>query len=150
MKPQREIETAGFYFAALLCLILAVVKLTTGVPWSWWRVMLPLWAVAGHAVLYLGVGWLWLTLVGSERASTRELRHREVHQLGAMLCLLVFVDNLLRRIGPGETAWGWLAPGRTEVLVLFRLLAVGSQLWYWWRVIEAPDKRGQTGNGVRR
>jgi hypothetical protein len=39
---ERGIQTKPFYRAGFLCLVLAVLKLTTGVHWSWWRVLLPL------------------------------------------------------------------------------------------------------------
>ena len=30
------------------CLVLAVLQLTVETHWSWWRVLLPCWAVLGH------------------------------------------------------------------------------------------------------
>jgi hypothetical protein len=32
----------------LLCLVAAVLKLALEAHWSWWRVLLPVWAVLGH------------------------------------------------------------------------------------------------------
>lgn len=138
---RRQIQPAGFYLAGLLCLIFAVLKLATGVHWSWWRVMLPLWVVAGHLLLYIVVGFLWLTIVGSEHARTGEFPHWEFYQLAALLCLLGFLDNLLRRVGPGESAWWWLASGRWEVMLLFGGLSLGCQVVFWWRtiVVESGD-----------
>ena len=40
-----EIQWAGFWLAGLLSLALAVVKPLLALPWSWWRVLLPLWVV---------------------------------------------------------------------------------------------------------
>jgi len=37
-----EIQGAGFCLAGFLCMVLAVVKLALALPWSWWRVLLPL------------------------------------------------------------------------------------------------------------
>ena len=44
----KPVQPAGFYWSGFLCLILAVLKLTVEAHWSWWRVLLPLWAVLGH------------------------------------------------------------------------------------------------------
>jgi hypothetical protein len=43
----RELQGAGFYLAGLLCLVLAALKLMLALPWSWWRVLVPLWGGAG-------------------------------------------------------------------------------------------------------
>ena len=48
----QPLEPAGFYWSGFLCLILTVLKLTLEAHWSWWRVLLPLWAVLGHNILY--------------------------------------------------------------------------------------------------
>ena len=44
-------EPAGFCWAGLLCLVLAVLKLTEEAHWSWWRVLMPFWVVLGHNIL---------------------------------------------------------------------------------------------------
>jgi hypothetical protein len=59
---QQPIQLAGFYLAGLLCLAAAILKLTIEGHWSWWRVLLPLWAVLGHNILYIVVGFAWLFL----------------------------------------------------------------------------------------
>jgi len=132
----REIQTAALSWAGLYCLILAAWKLATGVDWSWWRVLLPLWLLVAHNLLYMAVGFVWVSLIGSEEATVRESRRGQVYQLGAIVCELVVVDNLLRRLGgPRESAWWWLASGRSEVIGLFAMLAAGLQLLYWRQVI---------------
>ena len=45
------LQPAGFYLSGFLCLVLAVLKLTVERHWSWWRVLLPFWAVLGHNLL---------------------------------------------------------------------------------------------------
>jgi hypothetical protein len=30
------------------------------VQWSWWQVSLPFWAVLGHHILYITIGFVWL------------------------------------------------------------------------------------------
>ena len=54
----QPVQTAGFYWSGFLCLILAVLKLTVQAHWSWWRVLLPLWTVLGHNLLYVTIGFL--------------------------------------------------------------------------------------------
>ena len=48
---QEPIQLSGFYLAGLFCVVLAILKLTIEEHWSWWRVLLPLWAVLGHNIL---------------------------------------------------------------------------------------------------
>ena len=57
----KPLEQAGFWLSGLVCGILAVLKLATGAQWSWWRVSLPLCAVLGHNILYIIVGFVWLS-----------------------------------------------------------------------------------------
>jgi hypothetical protein len=45
----------------LLCLALAALNLMLALPWSWWRVLLPLWVVLWHNAMYIAVGFIWLT-----------------------------------------------------------------------------------------
>jgi len=52
-RVAREIQTAGLASVGLYCLILAAWKLATGVDWSWWRVLPPLWLLVAHNVLYI-------------------------------------------------------------------------------------------------
>ena len=54
-------EPAGFCWAGLLCLVLAVLKLTGEAHWSWWRVLLPFWVVLGNNILYVAIGFVWLS-----------------------------------------------------------------------------------------
>ena len=61
-------KPAGFCWAGLLCLVTTVLKLTGEAQWSWWRVLLPLWVFLGHNILYVAIGFVWLTLkVDGER-----------------------------------------------------------------------------------
>ena len=60
---RRSIQMLGFSLAGFLCVALAVLKLTSEVHWSWWRVLLPLWLVLGHNILYVTVGLVWIHLV---------------------------------------------------------------------------------------
>jgi hypothetical protein len=71
---QQPIQFMGFYVAGLLCLGSLVLKLTVEGHWSWWRVLLPLWAMFGHNILYIVVGFVWLSFV-SWPAWRRRRRH---------------------------------------------------------------------------
>jgi hypothetical protein len=110
MKVGQQIPTAGFYLSGFLCLALAVLKLTIEGPWSWWRVLIPLWVVSGHNALYATVGFVWL-FFADDGAAGEEITIRQAdclygYQLAAMLCFLIFADNLLGRMeGHEATVW---------------------------------------------
>jgi hypothetical protein len=119
-----EIQWAGFWLAGLLCVVLAVVKLALALPWSWWRVWLPLGVVLWHNTVYIAVGFIWLAWKGCGREGD-DLRIRRRHrvdryQLGSLVCAAIFLDNVLRRIDGAGSDWWWLASGRNDVLVLAR------------------------------
>jgi hypothetical protein len=114
---RQQIQTVGFYLAGFLCLVLAVMKVTIEVQWSWWRVFLPLWVVLGHNALYITVGFVRLFFADNgaagEVVTIRQDDGPFGYQLAAMLCFLIFADNLLGRIeGPGETMWLWAEIGQ--------------------------------------
>jgi hypothetical protein len=118
IKVGRQTQMLGVYLAGSLCVVLAVLKLTIEVHRSWWRVLLPLWVVLGHNVLYIAVGFVWLFFVDDGGAGERvticqdEDDHPYGYQLAAMLCFLIFADSLLGRIeGHEETVWFWPRSG---------------------------------------
>jgi hypothetical protein len=88
----QPIQLAGFYWPGFLCLGLAVLKLTLERHWPWWRVLLPLWAVLGHNILYLTVGFVWLSLVhdGATEVTIRQEHRGYRYQLAALGCFLIF------------------------------------------------------------
>ena len=145
---RRPIQMLGFALAAFLCVALAVLKLTSEVHWSWWRVLLPLWLVLGHNILYVTVGFVWIYL--AEYGAKGEATIRQDHdpygyQLGAMLCFLIFLDNLLKQIeGPRDTVWFGLSSGRGELILVFGVLSVLCQLLFWSDVVRMGD-RGTRG-----
>jgi len=116
--------------------------------WSWWRVLLPIWAVLGHGILYIGVGLLWLSFaddgVTDERAVIREGNHTYGYPLAALLCLAMFADNALRRIeGAGQTAAFGLSSGRWELIFVSGVLSVALQLLFWAEVVPAAGHRSR-------
>ena len=105
----KQIQTAGFYLSGALCLVLAILKPTIAVHWSWWRVLLPLWVVLGHNALYFTAGFVWLLFVDGgvtgQTVTIRQDEHPDGYQLAAMQCFFIFADSLLGRIeGNEETA----------------------------------------------
>lgn len=144
----QAIQPTGFYWAGFLCLILGVLKLTLDMHWSWWRVMLPVWAVLGHNVLYIGVGFMWLSFaddgVTDEEVVTRETNHTYGYQLAALFCFAVFADNVLSRIeGAGQTAGFWLTSGRWELIFVFSVLSAALQLLFWSEVVPPARHRSR-------
>jgi hypothetical protein len=142
----RPIQLGGLYWAGFLCLLLGILKLTVEKHWTWWRVLLPIWAVLGHNLLYIGVGFVWLTIaddgITEEEVLIRELDHTHTFQLTALLCFAVFADNVLRRIeGAHRTGGFWLSSGRWELIVVFGILSVALNLLFWSEVMPSP-KRG--------
>jgi hypothetical protein len=137
-------QPTGFYWAGFLSLILGVLKLTVETHWSWWRVLLPVWAFLGHGIVYIGVGFLWLSFGddGDERDVIREGNHTYCYQLAALLCFAMFTDNVLRRIeGAGQTVGFWLSSGRWELIVVFGILSVAWQLLFWSEVVPSATDR---------
>jgi hypothetical protein len=98
----QSIQPAGLYWAGFLCLILGILKVTVETHWSWSRVLLPVWAVLGHNLLYIGVGFIWLSFaddgVSEEEIVIRQHKHTYWYELSALVCFAMFADNVLRRI----------------------------------------------------
>jgi hypothetical protein len=86
-------------------------KVKLALPWSWWRVLLPLWVVLWHNGVYIAVGFLWLTWrgYGQEGDDPRIRPHQGLdrYQLGSLVCALILLDNVLRKLGgPGNPLGG--------------------------------------------
>ena len=107
---RSQFQMLGFYLAGFVCLMLAGLKLTIDVGWSWWRVLLPLWVALGHNALYIAVGFVWLTFTDDGTTADEVTIHQsdgsDAYQVIALLYFLLFADNLLERIeGTGEAKW---------------------------------------------
>jgi len=64
------------------------------------------------------------------------------YQLAAMLCFLIFADNLLRRIeGPGDSVWFWLSSSRWELIFVSGVLSVVCQLLFWSGTVRRGNNR---------
>ena len=131
-------EPVGFYWAGFLCLVLAVLKLTGEPHWSWWRVLLPLWVVLGHNILYVAIGFVWLSFTdhGEEEVTIRQGEGGYGYQVAALVCSVVFADNVLRRMeGQQEQLFLWVSSGRWETIVVFGMLTVIMQLLFWSKIV---------------
>ena len=139
-------EPAGFCWAGFLCLVLAVLKLTGEAHWSWWRALLPLGVVLGHNILYVAIGFVWLSFTddgAAEEAVTLRKGHGGYgYQVAALVCFVVFADNVLRRIeGQQETMLLWVSSGRWETIVVFGTLSVIMQLLFWSEIVDPGNRR---------
>jgi len=131
-------EPVGFYWAGFLCLVLAVLKLTGEAHWSWWRVLLPFWVVLGNNILYVAVGFVWLSFTddGEEEVTIRQGDGGHGYQVAALVCFVVFADNMLRRMeGQQEQLFLWVSSGRWETIVVFGMLTVIMQLLFWSKIV---------------
>jgi len=131
-------EPVGFYWAGFLCLVLAVLKLSGEAHWSWWRVLLPLWVVLGHNILYVAIGFVWLSFTddGEEEVTIRQGDGGYGYQVAALVCFVVFADNVLRRMeGQQEQLFLWVSSGRWETIVVFGMLTVIMQLLFWSKIV---------------
>ena len=131
-------EPVGFYWAGFLCLVLAVLKLTGETHWSWWRVLLPFWVVLGHNILYVAVGFVWLSFTddGEEEVTIRQGDGGYGYQVAALMCFVVFADNVLRRMeGQQEQLFLWVSSGEWETIVVFGMLTVIMQLLFWSKIV---------------
>jgi len=141
LVKEGELQWTGFNIAGLLCLVLMVLKLKLALLWSWWRVLLPLWVVLWQNAVHIAVGFLWLTWMGCGREGD-DLRIRPHHgldryQLVSLVCALIFLDNVLRKMGgPGESDWWWMASGRTEVILLSAGAMLACQFRFWSGIVE--------------
>jgi hypothetical protein len=141
----KPLEPAGFWLSGLVCVVLAVLKLAAGAQWSGWRVSLPLCAVLGHNILYIIVGFVWLSFAddgAAEEAVTIGPGDGGYgYQIAALVCFVVSADNVLRRIeGPGENML-WVSSGRWELIVVSGMLSVLMQLLFWSEVVDPGTRR---------
>ena len=125
-----------------------MLKLTVETHWSWARVLLPVWAVLGHNLLYVGVGFIWLSFaddgVTEEEVVIRERNHTYGYQLTALLSFAMFADNVLRRIeGASERAGFGLTSGRWELIIVFGVLSVALQVLFWSQVVPPIRNRSR-------
>ena len=146
----ERFQAAGLCWSVFLCLILAVLKLTVKADWSWGRVSLPIWAVLGHNILYITIGLVWLYFaddgMAEETTTIRKGHGGHGYPIAALVCFVVFADNVLRRIeGQEETMFLWVSSGRWELIVVSGMLSVLLQLLFWSEVVDSGNRRTHRG-----
>ena len=104
--------------------------------------------VLGHNALYITVGFVWLFFAdegaAGEEVTIRQDHRRYAYQLAAMLCFLIFADNLLGRIeGHEETVWFWLRSGRWKLIFVSGVLSVVCQLLFWSGLVRPGNRRAR-------
>jgi hypothetical protein len=101
-------------------------------------------AFLGHNAVYLLAGFLcfcWLKHEEGEVEPITVQKHsREGYNLAALLFFFLFLDNLLRSVeGQGWKGF-WPCSGRFEVVVLFGMLSLVTQLVYWSRIVSGLNQ----------
>ena len=103
----------------------------------------------------LCVGWF-SVLICSElrrRRGSREAGHGSgrPHCLpGRFAGVLIATDNLLRWLERGGNSyWFWLCSGSVAMVVLFGILALVAQFFYWAEIVKGLNDRLVEGSGHR-
>jgi hypothetical protein len=81
---------------------------------------------------------------GREGDDLRIRQHHKLdqYQLGSLVCALIFLDNVLRKMGgPGESDWWWMASGRTEVILLSAAAMLTCQFLFWSGIVERTNTK---------
>jgi hypothetical protein len=65
---------------------------------------------------------------------------RDGYNIGALVFLYFFLDNLLRRMeGRGWDSF-WLCSGKLEAVFLFGMLSLMAQVLYWSRIVRGLNE----------
>jgi hypothetical protein len=99
----------------------------------------------GHNALYIVIGFVWLSYADDgEAVETCIGQHdgSDAYQLIALLCFVVFVDNLLARIeGTGVSTWYGFRSGWWAMIGASVVLSVVCQLLFWSTILPAANRR---------
>src|SRR5215467_8615282 len=81
------------------------------------------------------------------------VRHRSIArstQVASVVCVLIATDNLLRWLERGGNSnWFWLCSGSVAMVVLFGILALVAQFFYWADIVRKLNDRLVEGSGHR-
>ncbi len=138
---EKAIGTNGFFLFGALTLIMAILKLTVITDWSCWRVSLPIAIFVGFNMVYILVGFIYLSLVNirerppEDETALVEGHHRIPHTWISLLFFALFADNLVRWWEGAEGSyWFWLLSGQIEAVLIFAGLSVADLFLYWSRI----------------
>ncbi len=138
---EKAIGTTGILLFGALTLIMAILKLAVITDWSWWRVSLPIAIFLAFNLVYILVGFIYLSLVNiRERPPEDEIalvegHHRIPHTWISLLLFALFADNLVRWWeGADSSYWFWLLSGQMEAVLIFAGLSVADLFLYWSRI----------------
>ena len=112
--------------------------------------MLPFWVILGHNILYVAIGFVWLSLTddgaAEEAVTIREGHGEYAYQVAALVSFVVFADNVLRRMeGQQETMFLWVRLGGWETIIVFGMLSVIMQLLFWSKIVDPGNRRTRGG-----
>jgi hypothetical protein len=80
--------------------------------------------------------WLSFTDDGEEEVTIRQGDGGYGYQVAALMCFVVFADNVLRRMeGQQEQLFLWVSSGEWETIVVFGMLTVIMQLLFWSKIV---------------
>jgi len=92
-------------------------------------------------------------LADSKVGQTFDERHqsdRIVYQVASLVCVLIATDNLLRWLERGGNSnWFWLCAGSVAIVVLFGILALVAQFFYWAKIVKGLNDQLVEGSGHR-
>lgn len=138
LREDGPIQTTGVWLFGGISIGLALGKLIGLWGGSWWRMALPILIFVVFNALYIGIGFLYLTVApvrerpeDEEQALLGRYTDRTYYGSG-FLFVAGFVINLVSRLEGSEASWRWwLVSGRMTVLVVFGVFSVIS-LWLYW------------------
>ena len=112
--------------------------------------MLPLWVALGHNILYVATGFVWLSFTDDDAAeeavAINEGHGGYAYQVAALVCFVVFADNVLRRMeGQPEAIFLSVRSGRPETIIVFGMLSVIMQLLFWSNIVDPGNRRARGG-----
>ena len=75
---------------------------------------------------------------------------RIAYQVASLVCVLISTDNLLRWLERGGNSyWFWLCSGSVAMVVLFGILALVAQFFYWADIVKGLNDQLVEGSGHR-
>ena len=140
----RPIQMTGIWLFGSLSLVLVIGKLIGFWGGSWWRMVLPILSFLVFNGLYIGIGFLYLTVkpvrdqpAEEERAVLRHSSDGAFYGSGFLFTAGLVVNLVSRVEGAAASGRWWLFSGRVSMLMVFGLCAVMSLWLYWSRIGQA-------------